>query len=192
MRISDVSGIGRGLVVQSGDWSAGRTGVGRDERDLSVGASGIQRVLIGDRYALQSERVIFKLHSHQTADQPRRMPTNFYGLVGYDRVNNYPLWLKSVSIPDQHPLYPHSIPDAPTLKSPSSRPSPVLPADQSPLCTTNPRPIPDTTTLTTLNIGTTPDLISTPGFQWIIQANVMPTDSLMKVQYPKCAYGPYC
>ena len=38
-----VSGIGRGLVVQSRDWSAGRTGVGREERDLSVGASGIQR-----------------------------------------------------------------------------------------------------------------------------------------------------
>ena len=38
-----VSGIGRGSVVQSGDWSAGRTGVGRKERDLSVGASGIQR-----------------------------------------------------------------------------------------------------------------------------------------------------
>ena len=37
------SGTGRGLVVQSGDWSAGRTGVGREERDLSVGASGIQR-----------------------------------------------------------------------------------------------------------------------------------------------------
>ena len=37
------SGIGRGLVVQSGDWSAGRTGVGREERDLSVGESGIQR-----------------------------------------------------------------------------------------------------------------------------------------------------
>ena len=37
------SGIGRGLVVQSGDWSAGRTGVGRGERNLNVGASGIQR-----------------------------------------------------------------------------------------------------------------------------------------------------
>ena len=36
------SGIGRGLVVQSGDWSAGRTGVGREQRALSVGASGIQ------------------------------------------------------------------------------------------------------------------------------------------------------
>ena len=37
------SGMGRGLVVQIGDWSAGRTGVGREERDLSAGASGIQR-----------------------------------------------------------------------------------------------------------------------------------------------------
>ena len=37
------SGIGRGLVVQSGDWSAGRTGVGREQRDLSVGVSGVQR-----------------------------------------------------------------------------------------------------------------------------------------------------
>ena len=40
-----VSGIGRGLVVQSAVWSAGRTRVGREERDLSVGASGIQRFL---------------------------------------------------------------------------------------------------------------------------------------------------
>ena len=38
-----VSGIGRGLVVQCGDWSAGRTGIGWNERDLSVDASGIQR-----------------------------------------------------------------------------------------------------------------------------------------------------
>ena len=51
------------------------------------------------------------------------MPTNFYGSVGYDRVTNYPLWLKSVSIPDQHPLYPRCIPGAPTLKSRSSRPT---------------------------------------------------------------------
>ena len=36
------SGIGRGFVVQSGDWSAGRMAVGREERGLSVGASGIQ------------------------------------------------------------------------------------------------------------------------------------------------------
>ena len=56
------------------------------------------------------------------------------------------------------PINTSCIPDAPTLKSRSSRPTPVLLADQSPLCTTNPRPIPDTTTLTTLNIGPTPDL----------------------------------
>ena len=49
------------------------------------------------------------------------MLTNFYGLVGYDRVKNYPLWLKSIYVPDQHPLYPRCIPNAPTLKS-------VLPA----------------------------------------------------------------
>ena len=57
------SGIGSGLVMQSGDRSAGRTGVGREERDMSVGASGIQHWysggLIDNRYALQSERVIF-------------------------------------------------------------------------------------------------------------------------------------
>ena len=79
-------------------------------------------------------------------------------------------------------LYLRFIPDAPTLKSRSSRPTPILPADLSPLCTINPRPIPDATTL---NVGPTPDLISTPGLKWIIQANVMPTDSLMWVQYPK-------
>ena len=107
------------------------------------------------------------IHTRQPTN-PRSMPTNFYGLVGYDRVKNYPLWLKSVSIPDQHPLYPRCIPDAPTLQSRSPRPTPVLPTDQSPLCMTNPRPIPDTNTLTTLNIGPTPDqvcLISTPGLK---------------------------
>ena len=35
------SGIGQGLVVQSGDWSAGRTGLGREELDLGMGAIGI-------------------------------------------------------------------------------------------------------------------------------------------------------
>ena len=38
-----VSGIGQRLVVKSGDWSAGWTEVGREERDLSVGALRIQR-----------------------------------------------------------------------------------------------------------------------------------------------------
>ena len=116
----------------------------------------------------------FKLHSHQTPDQPPLIPDQFLWLGRVWSGKNYPLWLKSVSIPDKPPLYPRCIPDAPTLKSRSSRPTPVLPADQSPLCTTNPRPIPDATTLTTLNIGPTPDLISTPGLKWIIQANVMP------------------
>ena len=66
------------------------------------------------------------------------MQTNFYCLVGYDRVKNYPLWLKSVSIPDQHPLYPRCIPDAPTpkpahpdLPRPSGWPIPAL-YDQPP------------------------------------------------------------
>ena len=31
-------------------------------------------------------------------------------------------------------------------------------------------------------------LIFTPVLKWRIQANVMPTDSLFRVQYPKCAY----
>ena len=102
------------------------------------------------------------------------------------------LFYESVSIPDQPPLYPRYIPDAPTLLSCSFRPTTVLPADQSPLCTTKFRPFPDATTLITLNIGPTPDLISTSGLKWIIQANVIPTDSGMFVQYPKCVHGPYC
>ena len=60
--------------------------------------------------------------------------------------------------PINNPLYPRCIPDVPTLKSRSFRPIPVILADQSALCMTNPRPIPDATTLTTLNIGLTPDL----------------------------------
>ena len=109
----------------------------------------------GSWSALWCERALSYIHTRRPTN-PRSFPTNFYGLVGYDRVKHYPLWLKSVSIPDKPPLYPRCIPDAPTLKSRSSRPTPVLPADQSPLCTTNPRPIPDATTLTTLNIGPTP------------------------------------
>ena len=49
--------------MQSGDWSAGRTGVGREragfERGCIRDTARIQRMLIGDRYALRSERVIF-------------------------------------------------------------------------------------------------------------------------------------
>ena len=122
---------------------------------------------------------------------PRPMLTNFYGLVGYDWVKNYPLWLKSVSLPDQHPLYPRCthapIALFPTYPRPFDWPIPAL-HDQPPTFSwcnyahyaqyrTNPRSV---------------CLISTSGLKWIIQANVMPTDSLMRVQYPKCVYGPYC
>ena len=80
-----------------------------------------------------------KLHSHQTADQPTTNADQFLWLGRiWSGKKNHQLWLKSVSIPDQHPLYPRCIPDAPTLKSRSSRPTTVLLADQSPLCTTNP------------------------------------------------------
>ena len=120
-------------------------------------------------------KYLVKLHSHQTADQPRPMPTNFYGLVGYDRVKNYPLWLKSVSILDQHPLYPwctHAqIPLFPTYPCPSVWPIPAL-HDQ-------PRPIPDATTFTTLNIGPTPYLYA--WFPLLASNEEMPTDSLMRV-----------
>ena len=34
-------------------------------------------------------------------------------------------------------------------------------------------------------------LISTPGLKWVIQANVTPPDSLMRVKYPEGAYRPY-
>ena len=50
-----VSGIDRRLVVQSGRRS-GRVGF---ERGYIRDTARIQRVLIGDRYALQSERAIF-------------------------------------------------------------------------------------------------------------------------------------
>ena len=66
------------------------------------------------RVSIKHKKDIFKLHLHQTADQP---PTN--------------------TDQGQHPLYPRYIPDASTLKSRSFRPTPVLPADQSPLCATN-------------------------------------------------------
>ena len=56
-------GIGWKLVLQSGVWSAVRTGVGRKERDLSVDASWIQRgysgCWSGIDTLLKSERVIF-------------------------------------------------------------------------------------------------------------------------------------
>ena len=43
-----------GLITQSGDRSAGRTGVGREVRDLSVGASGIQLGYSGCRSGIDT------------------------------------------------------------------------------------------------------------------------------------------
>ena len=66
---------------------------------------------------------------------PRPMPTNFYGLVGYDWVQNYPLWSKSntrciraVSL--MYPCPNPALPDQPSsfrLTNPRSvRPTPDL------------------------------------------------------------------
>ena len=100
-------------------------------------------------------KATFTPDSRPTLDQCR--PFLWVSRVWSGKI--YPLSLKSVSMSGQHLLYRCSIPDASTLKSRSSRPIPVLPADQSPLCTTNPRPIPGVTTLTTFHIlGPTPDL----------------------------------
>ena len=135
----------------------------------------------------------FKLRSHQTANQPTTNADQF-------------LWLGRVSsgkkLPDliEERIYPRStsavsalypwcthaqIPLFPTYTCPSGWPISALP-DQHPTYSwcnyaqyrTNSRSV---------------CLISTPGLKWIIQANVlMSTDGLMRVQYPKCAYCPYC
>ena len=105
---------------------------------ISIFGSGKYNMYYFNLLSLKFVWILSYNHTRQPTN-PRPMPTNFYGLVGYDRVKNYPLWLKSVSIPDQHQLYPRCIPDAPTLKSRSSRPTPVLPADQS----RSARPTPD-------------------------------------------------
>ena len=105
------------------------------------------------------------IHTRQPTN-PRPMPTNLWlGRVWSGK--KLPALIEERIYDRSTPLYPRCIPDAPTLKSRSSRPTPVLPADQSLLCTTNRRPIPDATSLTTLNIGPTPDLISTPGLKWM-------------------------
>ena len=90
------------------------------------------------------------------ADQPWQMPIAFYGLVGYDWVRFYSLWLKRVVISDQIRQYPRCIPDASTFKSRYSRPTSVFPVDQFPLCTTKFQPIPDLSTLATFNKDQTP------------------------------------
>ena len=70
------SGIGRGLVVQSGDWLAGRSGRAGFERGCIRDTARIQRGFIGDRYALQSERVIF------LPDHTRPSHKNWSGMSG--------------------------------------------------------------------------------------------------------------
>ena len=88
----------------------------------------------------------------------RPMPTNFYGLVGYDRVKKLPALIEERIYPRSTPAVSALYPWCTHAQIPLSPAYPVLPASQSPLCTTNPRSIPDTTSLTMLNIGPTPDL----------------------------------
>ena len=88
---------------------------------------------------------IWLSYLHLTAGKP---PTNADHFLCFRRVwsgKNFPLCLKSLSIPDQLPLHPRWIPDAYMLKSRFSRPTPILSVDQS--WTTKPRPIPDASSL---------------------------------------------
>ena len=121
----------------------------------------------------------FWLIGHKATFKPNSRPTptnadqfSWPGQVWLGK--NYPLWLKSVVIPDQHPLYPlyfwctnAQIPFFPTYPRPSGWLIPAL-HDQHPTYSwynyaqyaqyrTNPRSI---------------CLISIPGLKWIIQANV--------------------
>ena len=80
----------------------------------------------------------FSFFHNRQPTNPGPMSTNFYGLVGYDRVKITALIEESISIPDQHPQYPRCIPDASPIKPRSSRPTPILLADKSSLCTTSP------------------------------------------------------
>ena len=77
------------------------------------------------------------IHTRQPTN-PRPMPTNFHGLVGYDRVkiarSDWKAYLSPINtrcIRAVSLMHPRSNPTLPDLP-------PVLPADQSPLCTTNP------------------------------------------------------
>ena len=134
-----------------------------------------------------------KLHSYQTADQP---PTNADQFLRLGRVRSDKKLPPLPPLIEEHiypPLYPRCIPDVPSLKYRSSRPTPSFRL-------TNPRSARQVPTSSWFNYAhyaqyrTSPwsvCLMSTPSLKWIIQANVMPIDSNY-VQYPKCAYGPYC
>ena len=73
------SGIGRRLVGQGGDWSAGRTGVGRGERDLSVDASGIQRGYSGGWSGIDT---LFNQSGNFLPDHTRPSNKNWSGMSG--------------------------------------------------------------------------------------------------------------
>ena len=126
-----------------------------EEEFLTRGPVALYRAL----YIISNlELYFFKLHSQMTADQPTTNADQF-------------LWLGRVwsgkKIPDliEERIYPRSTPAVSAMypwctnaQIPLFPTYPVFPADQSLLCMTNPRPIPDTTTLTTLNIGLIPNL----------------------------------
>ena len=137
----------------------------------------------------------FNTGSHQTADQPTINADQFLWLGRGWSGKKLPALIEERIYPRSTPavsaLYPwctHAqIPLSPTYPRPSGWPIPAL-HDQLPTYSwhnyahyaqhrTNPRSV---------------CLISTLGLKWIIQANVKPTDSLMRVQYPKCACGLYC
>ena len=138
----------------------------------------------------KQKRLLLKLHSHQTADQPTTNADQFLWLGRVWSGKKLPALIK-----DSTCIYPLSTPAVPVLY-------PWCPHAQIPLSPTYPRPsgwpIPalhyQPPTYSWYNYAhfaqyrTNPDL-----YTWfpLIQANVMPTDSLMRVQYPKCAYGLY-
>ena len=49
-----------------------------------------EKSTVNDRYRPDCRPTLSYIHTRQPTN-PRSMPTNFYGLVGYDRVKNYPL-----------------------------------------------------------------------------------------------------
>ena len=132
-----------------------------------------------------------KLHSHQTPDQPTLIPDQFWWLGRVWSGKKLPALIEEGIYPRSttavSALYPWctlaQIPLFPTYPRPSDWPIPAL-HDQPP-------------TYSWCNYAnyaqyrTNPRSDFHPGLRWIIQANVMPTDSLMWVQYPKCAHGPY-
>ena len=144
--------------------------------------------MVGDDLAL------LKLHSHQTPDQPPLFLDQFLWLGRVWSRKKLPALIEERIYPRSTPavpaLYPwctHAqIPLFPTYTRPSGWPIPAL--HDQPL------------TYSWCNYAhyaqyrTTPDLIFIPGLKRIIhcQANGMPKDSAMWVQYPKCAHGPYC